>query len=225
MLRVTRAHVAGACGTVCYVIRFDDRQPRGISFSVWLLMSAHVRAPPFIHPTMQPGATSTPVLFVRRVHYLAHPRHNGKIVRRLDNEDEIVQALETQTAGGEAGVSLLNGLFSSMTMKEQVEMAQAACVMSGAHGAGLSHILFAPPGVHMLELQPPAFRRPHFVSYSYWTGAHHHNWLLDSSTPDVHQVVARVLETAQHAAVEAKAAGDGEAVPRGDHPMHIGNEH
>jgi glycoprotein 2-beta-D-xylosyltransferase len=157
------------------------------------------------------------VLFVRRVHYLAHPRHNGKIVRRLDNEDEIMGALQAQTAGGDAGVSVLNGVFSSMTMREQVQMAQDSCVMVGAHGAGLSHILFSPPNVHMLELQPPAFRRPHFISYSFWTGAHHHMWMLDTSTPDVHSVVSRVLETAQHAALEAKSGG---ADGGGDHPLH-----
>lgn len=164
----------------------------------------------------------TKVLFVRRVHYLAHPRHNGQIVRRLDNEDEIMSALQSQTAGGEAGVTVLNGVFSSMTMKEQVAMAQDACVMTGAHGAGLSHILFSPPGVHMLELQPPAFRRPHFISYAYWAGTHHHMWTLDSSTPSVHSVVSRVLETAQHAAIEAKGQSS-ESENGKDHPLHMGD--
>jgi capsular polysaccharide biosynthesis protein len=167
------------------------------------------------------GKATTDVLFVRRVHYVAHPRHNGQIVRRLDNEDEIMSALEAQTAGGEAGVNILNGVFSSMTMKEQVQMAQDACVMTGAHGAGLSHILFSPPGVHMLELQPPAFRRPHFVSYSFWTGAHHHMWALDSSTPSVHSVVTRVLETAQHAATEVGKEGGGDGHAGADHPLHM----
>jgi hypothetical protein len=177
---------------------------------------------------------ATTVLFVRRVHYVAHPRHNGQIVRRLENEDEIMAALESQTAGGEAGVRILNGVFSSLTMKEQVQMAQDACIMAGAHGAGLSHILFSPPGVHMLELQPPSFRRPHFVSYAYWAGAHHHMWLIESSTPNVHSVVSRVFETAQHASTEAKAAdhhdgaaaADHEAEGEGDeahnHPLHMG---
>jgi hypothetical protein len=131
-----------------------------------------------------------------------------------------MDSLTAQTAGGEAGVDILNGVFSSMTMREQVEMAQRSCVMVGAHGAGLSHILFSPPGVHMLELQPPAFRRPHFVSYSFWTGAHHHMWSLDSSSPDVHTVVARVLETARHAAVESRS-GDhrkGDGAGEGAHP-------
>ena len=44
----------------------------------------------------------------------------------------------------------------------------------------------APPGVHVLELQPPAFVRPHFVAYSFWAGAHHHVWAVESSSPSVH---------------------------------------
>jgi len=178
---------------------------------------------------------TTKVVFVQRTHYLAHPRHNGKIVRRLDNEDEIVQGLTAAAAGGEAGVALLRGVFSEMTLREQVKVAQEACVIAGAHGAGLSHVLFAPPGVHLLELQPPAFARPHFIAYAFWSGAHHHNWPLDSSTPSVHAVVTRVFETARHAAVEALAeagmaqgadggarAGGGRGDEHGAHPLHGG---
>lgn len=143
---------------------------------------------------------ATPVLFVRRVHYLAHPRHNGQIVRRLDNEDEIVTALEAKA--GQANLHMLNGLFSAMSMKEQVQAALDSCVIVGAHGAGLTHILFAPPGVHMLELQPPAFQRPHFIAYSTWSGARHHLWALGSSTPPVSEVVNRVVQIAQGAVVE-----------------------
>ncbi len=147
---------------------------------------------------------TTKILFVRRVHYLAHPRHNGQVVRRLDNEDAIVTALEQAVAEPDSGMALLNGVFSSMTMRQQVEMAQQSCLIVGAHGAGLTHILFAPPGVHMLELQPPAFQRPHFISYTFWAGSHHHLWALESSNPAVHSVLNRVLEASRHAALAAK---------------------
>ena len=143
-------------------------------------------------------------LFVRRVHYLAHPRHNGKVVRRLENEDDIWEALKAQSLGGEAGVEMVNGLFSSLSMRDQVDQAQKACVIVGAHGAGLTHILFAPPEVHVLEIQTPSFGRPHFIGYTYWAGSHHHVWSLGTSTPDVHQVVTRVFETAAHASIEGK---------------------
>jgi glycoprotein 2-beta-D-xylosyltransferase len=163
------------------------------------------------------------ILFVRRVHYLAHPRHNGKIVRRIENEDEILAALQTMAAaannpkpfdstvtdtdtdnqsgpGSRSGsgsrrtrkVTILNGLFSSMTVKEQVAMAQNACMFVGAHGAGLSHILFAPRHTRMLELQTPGFERPHFEAYSHWMGGIYEKWLTGTNRPDPQQVVQRV---------------------------------
>jgi hypothetical protein len=140
-----------------------------------------------------PGVTN--VLFVRRVHYKAHPRHNGKIVRRLDNEDAIYAALEA--AAPAQGLALLNGLFSSMSLRQQVEMMQAACVVTGAHGAGLSHILFAPRGEAMLELQPPGFQRPHFIAYTHWADSAHEVWVLSDSTPNPGTVVARIVEAAK----------------------------
>jgi glycoprotein 2-beta-D-xylosyltransferase len=165
------------------------------------------------------------VVFVQRTHYLAHPRHNGKIVRRLDNEDEIMQALQAQTSNIESGVMLLRGDYASMSITEQVKSVQDACVIAGAHGAGLSHVLFAPPNIHMLEIQPPSFVRPHFIAYSFWSGAHHHTWSIESSIPPVHTVVSRVLETAQHAVMEAKAEGGvhGEGREKEtEHPLHGG---
>lgn len=167
---------------------------------------------------------------MRRTHYLAHPRHNGQVVRRLDNEDDVYAAVERHAQQSSSGMRLVNGDFARMSLKAQVgvpgraatwsggvctrgtplcccnptllcnpmpqvEAAQNACLIVGAHGAGLSHVLFAPPGVHVLELRTPAFRRPHFIAYAYWSGAHHHDWSLETSTPAPNQVVQRVAET------------------------------
>ena len=198
----------GACRGQAHVRQFGDDMVRGLGITP--------------RTTATCAAPLTKTLFVRRVHYLAHPRHNGKVVRRLDNEDEIWGALKAQAEGGGAGVEMANGLFSSLTMRQQVVLAQDACVMVGAHGAGLSHILFAPPEVHMLELQTPGFARPHFIAYAGWAGSHHHVWGLDTSSPNVHTVVSRVFETAVHAGIEGRedshhdgqGAGGGEV----DHP-------
>jgi hypothetical protein len=132
------------------------------------------------------------VLFVRRVHYVAHPRHNGQIVRRLDNEDAIYAHLEATAQQPGARFTLANGLFSAMSVGQQLQLVQDACVITGAHGAGLSHVLFAPLGAHMLELRPPAFQRPHFIAYSVWAGATHHDWLLTTSAPPVESVLDRL---------------------------------
>lgn len=163
---------------------------------------AHTASPRV--PASPHAQLPTSVLFVRRVDYLAHPRHNGKIVRRLDNEDEIMTALTNEIRSPSSGMRLLEGLFSSMTLKQQVATAQEACVIVGAHGAGLSHILFSPPNVHMLELQPPAFQRPHFIAYTLWAGSHHHLWTLSTSMPSPQDVVNRIRQTASEAAVEER---------------------
>jgi glycoprotein 2-beta-D-xylosyltransferase len=196
----------GQCHAQPHVRQFGDDMVRGLGLAPARVSSC--------------GADVTAALFVRRVHYLAHPRHNGKVVRRLDNEDEIWGALKAQAEGGGAGVELLNGLFSSLSMRQQVALAQRACVIVGAHGAGLSHVLFAPPEVHVLELQTPGFNRPHFIGYAGWAGSHHHVWALDTSAPSVHTVVSRVFETAAHAGIEGRENDhhDGGGSGGVDHP-------
>ena len=59
-------------------------------------------------------------------------------------------------------MNIVNGLFSSLTVPEQVEAARNACVVLGAHGAGLSHVAFMEPGTYLVELQGPAHRNLHF---------------------------------------------------------------
>lgn len=132
------------------------------------------------------------VLFVRRVHYLAHPRHDGQIVRRLDNEDQIFTLLSDTAKRADSPFTLVNGLFSDMSVGQQIAAVQNSCIIMGAHGAGLSHILFSPPGTHMFELRPPSFMRPHFIAYSYWIGAVHHDWAMGTSSPNPQEVLTRL---------------------------------
>jgi len=155
------------------------------------------------------------VVFVQRTVSLSHP---SKLVRRLDNEDEIMKALRTQINKDDSKVTLLQGDYAGMSITEQVKSVQDACVIAGAHGAGLSHVLFAPPDVHMLEIQPPLFTRPHFIAYSFWSGANHHTWTIESSAPSVQKVVSKVIETAKQAVAEAKGEGLKKA-EGGDHKI------
>lgn len=203
---------AGECRGSAHVRQFGDDMVRGLALG-----------PPRARSSCSEPEPRT--LFVRRVHYLVHPRHDGKVVRRLENEDAIWGALEAATGGGGSGVRVVNGVLSSLGMRRQVALAQDACVIVGAHGAGLSHVLFAPPEVHLLEIQTPGFQRPHFVAYTAWAGSHHHLWALPTSSPDVHSVVSRVLETAQHASIEGKEDSHGHGGGSGsggaaDHPGH-----
>ena len=202
-----------SCRREAHVRQFSDDMVRGLG----------------LEPRAASSCAASPVntLFVQRVHYLAHPRHSGKIVRRLENEDDIVAALVAAAVDGAAGVAIVKGTFSAMSLRAQVVLAQAACVIVGAHGAGLAHVLFAPPEVHVLEIQTPGFARPHFIGYTLWAGSHHHLWASDTSTPQVHNVVSRVFETAVHAGVEAREGTHGHDAGHpgadggaADHPGH-----
>lgn len=86
-----------------------------------------------------------------------------------------------------------------LRLRLQVSAIQDACLLVGAHGAGLSQVLFAPSRTHLLELQPPTFERPHFTAYAHWAGSYPPTWILDSSTPDPQAVIQKVRETLQTA--------------------------
>jgi capsular polysaccharide biosynthesis protein len=86
--------------------------------------------------------------------------------------------------------------FLSLLLPPQVAAAQSSCLIAGAHGAGLTHVLFAPPGVRLLEIRPPAFQRPHFIAYAFWAGAHHDDWRISTSAPPPDDVVVRVANSA-----------------------------
>lgn len=195
----TRGHL---CGGAAHIRQFGHDMVRGLSLTPRARSTCGSVSSGAALVAGGDGA-ATNVVFVRRVHYKAHPRHDGKIVRRLDNEDEIYTALEAAAAAPDSGIRLLNGLFSSMTVTEQIAMIQEACIVVGAHGAGLSHILFAPEGEHMLEIQPPSFQRPHFVAYTNWAASTHHLWATGSSRPPAGEVVTRLKD------IVAKAASGG----------------
>lgn len=50
--------------------------------------------------------------------------------------------------------------FSDMPFREQVRLMQSAEVLIGAHGAGLTNLLWMPVGGRVVELEPPSFRSP-----------------------------------------------------------------
>jgi glycoprotein 2-beta-D-xylosyltransferase len=176
------------CRANPYVRSFSDDFVRGLGLTPRKKSTCSDTGPP-------------KVVFVQRTVSLSHP---SKLVRRLDNEDDIMKELRVQASSSESRAILIRGDYASMSIIEQVQSVQDACVIAGAHGAGLSHILFAPPDVHVLEIQPPLFTRPHFVAYSFWSGANHHIWVIDSSSPSAHTVVSKVFEVIKQAVAEAK---------------------
>ncbi|XP_057866228.1 beta-1,2-xylosyltransferase RCN11 [Cryptomeria japonica] len=130
------------------------------------------------------------VLFMRREHYLAHPRHGGKVESRLRNEEEVLDALQKWASSySKCKVKIVNGLFAHMAMIDQVRAVQAASVIVGAHGAALTHIISARPGTVVLEIISSFYRRPHFALISQWTGLEYHAINLEGSVAKIPEVV------------------------------------
>ncbi len=164
-----------------------------------------------VQQSQQPACTGRhlKVLFVRRENYKAHPRQRGAIVQRLANEAEVYAALlatastlQMQHPG--VTVSVVSGKFSRMSLRQQMQHAHDACVIVGAHGAGLSHVLFARQGVHVLEVVTPGFSRPHFRAFALWAGAHYTAVKVKTSSPEPRLItdhVRDILSAKAHATV------------------------
>lgn len=75
--------------------------------------------------------------------------------RRLERGPEIAALLESQ------GFTTIDP--GAMTVQEQIDHFAAAEVVVGIHGAGLTNLVFAPPGVRVLELFAPTY-----VKHCYW---------------------------------------------------------
>lgn len=157
------------------------------------------------HATSTKDSSDVKVLFVRREDYFAHPRHTGKPESRLSNEEEVLRALESwaisrsgvNSPGGmrEWNITVVNGLLAHMTMEKQLQEVQESSIIVGAHGAGLSHVLFARPGrTAILELVSPFFARPHFQLMSQWMGTEYHALDMTSSEADCSEVTRRIDE-------------------------------
>ncbi|KAJ7540440.1 hypothetical protein O6H91_10G014900 [Diphasiastrum complanatum] len=142
------------------------------------------------------GKRELKLLFIRRENYMAHPRHSGKLEVRLSNEEELLTALQKWSAdmskdSNEAfNLIVVNGLFAHMTLAEQIRAVQASSIIIGAHGAGLTHIIFSKPGTVVFEMLSPLYMRPHYRFISQWLGSDYHYLVTRGSSVNCSQVVA-----------------------------------
>ena len=60
---------------------------------------------------------------------------------------------------------VVEGRFAHMSFKEQLEAVSRSCALVGAHGAGMTHVLFLPIDARVLELRTPGYHRHHFQAY------------------------------------------------------------
>lgn len=105
--------------------------------------------------------------------------HAIYISRRDTNRRIMENEAELEARLTEMGVQCLS--FSELSLAEQIVCTRGAKVMIGAHGAGLTHILAANPGLRVLEIMPsqPGFHslRFNYARISYTRGHDHTLWL------------------------------------------------
>ena len=91
--------------------------------------------------------------------------------RRLVNEEEIWPLL--------ASAGFERVFMEELSFEQQVELMGETAVLWGPHGAGLTNMVFCPPGTHVVEVADLGFPNPNF--YALACGVGHHYWLLSAA--------------------------------------------
>ncbi|XRA97161.1 Ephrin_rec_like domain-containing protein [Pycnococcus provasolii] len=135
--------------------------------------------------------------------------------RRVANEAEVLAALERAVEGTKYEVVVFEGMADNLD--ETMELFSKAAVVVGPHGAGLSHLLFAPEGTAVLEFQfvrdPPmmfwsaaaALKQTYYllpVPGSFWLQEE-----MDVPAEDVYELVSLALGGSRETASSDCPAG------------------
>jgi capsular polysaccharide biosynthesis protein len=104
--------------------------------------------------------------------------YRKELQRSIINFDELLTQLKVQTQNEEWVV------FDRLPFKETVELFSRAKMIVGAHGAGLTNMIFAPKGIPVIELSPSDE-----VNLCYW----HLSWILEND----HRLVASQVKENQ----------------------------
>lgn len=136
-------------------------------FGPWFLRGFHLQT-----RTERVQQKITITLTCRR-DYVAHPRNMvGRATRKFHDDDAVLRKIENavHSVGDEGWNYTVRAVaWSELTFREQLEVAATTDIFIGAHGAGLSHVLFLPPYSGMIEIVPSGFAgEPHFRAFSQW---------------------------------------------------------
>ena len=97
--------------------------------------------------------------------------------RRLRNEESLWPGLAAQ------GFECI--CLEKLAFQEQIDMMQQAGVVVAPHGAGLTNVLYARPGITVIEIADPAFPNPNFYALCAAMG-HRYGWVQARSVGDGH---------------------------------------
>ncbi|KNC49447.1 xylosyltransferase 2 [Thecamonas trahens ATCC 50062] len=131
-----------------------------------LYLSQLPRGPPAPNTTPLAANPIVVTILVRK-DYVAHPRNlGGSAERKLVNCNELAATLNARS-----GFHASCYVFTELTYGEQLRIVAASHILTGIHGAGLSHVLFmsndVPTG--LLEIVPVAYRRRHhYQNFCRW---------------------------------------------------------
>lgn len=90
--------------------------------------------------------------------------------RRLVNEEEVWPLWER------AGFERV--LMEELTVEDQVALMRETAVLAGPHGAGLTNMVFCPPGAQVVEIADLGFPNPNF--YALASAVRHGYWLIEA---------------------------------------------
>ena len=101
------------------------------------------------------------------------------IARVLNNDAEVVAALAARSELQVVGVD-----FNKLPFEEQVGRVAASDIMSGPHGAGLTHLLFLPDWACVFELFIDGSEANiHFTNLATWRGLRYGSIVIDNPAP------------------------------------------
>jgi capsular polysaccharide biosynthesis protein len=89
-------------------------------------------------------------------------------IRRLVNEEEIAPAL------ARAGFEAVH--MEDLSFEEQIRLMGETKVLLAPHGAGLTNMMFCPPGTHVVEIADTSYPNPNFYALACAMGLHY--WLV-----------------------------------------------
>lgn len=97
--------------------------------------------------------------------------------RSIENIDELVEALNAlpRSHSAQAGQLRIQARavdFVDLSFREQLALVRRTDVLVGAHGAGLTHALFLPPGAHLIEYATGGGN--HFDNLARYSGVRYH---------------------------------------------------